>query len=85
MKKELTGEEIKLIKNKERNEVKSMATKQELEEKIVKALLQGEKPITYFENNTNFPEGERTINFIRQMLDEGIFILNGNKIRFNKK
>ncbi len=58
---------------------------QTLEEKIVKALLQGEKPITYFENNTDFPEGERTINFIRQMLDEGIFTLNGNKIRFNKK
>ena len=34
---------IKLIKNKERNEVKSMATKQELEEKIVKATEQNEK------------------------------------------
>ena len=34
---------IKLIKNKERNEVKSMATKQELEEKLVKATEQNEK------------------------------------------
>ncbi len=56
-----------------------------LQEKIINSLLQGEKPITYFENNTEFPEGEKAIIFIRQMLDEGIFILNGNKIRFNKK
>lgn len=34
---------IKLIKNKERNEVKNMATKQELEEKLVKATEQNEK------------------------------------------
>lgn len=65
--------------------LETQTTPQTIEEKIVKALLQGEKPITYFENNTEFPEGEKTINFIRQMLDEGIFTLNGNKIRFNKK
>ena len=34
---------IELIKNKERNEVKNMATKQELEEKLVKATEQNEK------------------------------------------
>ncbi len=65
--------------------LEAQTTTQTIEEKIVKALLQGEKPITYFENNTEFPEGEKTINFIRQMLDEGIFTLKGNKIRFNKK
>ncbi|MBO7276881.1 MAG: RecQ family ATP-dependent DNA helicase [Bacteroidales bacterium] len=63
----------------------SQTSNQTIEEKIIKILLQGEQPITYFENNTEFPEGEKTINFIRQMLDEGIFTLNGNKIRFNKK
>jgi ATP-dependent DNA helicase RecQ len=63
------------------NQTKSLS----LQEKIIKILLQGERPITYFENNTEFPEGEKTINFLRQMLDEGIFILNGDKIRFNKK
>ncbi len=63
----------------------SQNSNQTLEEKIIKILLQGEQPITYFENNIEFPEGEKTINFIRQMLDEGIFTLNGNKIRFNKK
>lgn len=56
-----------------------------LQEKIINTLLQGEKPISYFENNIEFPEGEKAIDFIRQMLDEGIFTLNGNKIRFNKK
>lgn len=56
-----------------------------LQEKIINALLQGEKTISYFENNTEFPEGEKAIDFIRQMLDEGIFILKGNKISFNKK
>ena len=56
-----------------------------LQEKIIEILLQGEKPISYFNNNTEFAEGEKAIEFIRQMLDEGIFTLNGNKIRFNKK
>ena len=56
-----------------------------LQEKIINALLQGEKTISYFENNTEFPEGEKAIDFIRQMLDEGIFILKNNKISFNKK
>ena len=35
--------------------------------------------------NIEFPEGEKAIDFIRQMLDEEIFTLNGDKIRFNKK
>ncbi|MBO7225151.1 MAG: RecQ family ATP-dependent DNA helicase [Bacteroidales bacterium] len=56
-----------------------------LQEKIIEILLQGEKPISYFNNNTEFAEGEKAIEFIRQMLDEGIFTLNGDKIRFNKK
>lgn len=56
-----------------------------LQEKIINTLLEGEKPITYFENNTEFPETEKAIEFIRLMLDEGIFILKGNKIQFNKK
>ena len=56
-----------------------------LQEKIIEILLQGEKPISYFNNNTEFAEGEKAIEFIRQMLDQGIFTLNGDKIRFNKK
>jgi ATP-dependent DNA helicase RecQ len=56
-----------------------------LQEKIITSLLEGEKTISYFENNTEFPEGEKAIDFIRQMLDEGIFILKNNKISFNKK
>ena len=56
-----------------------------LQEKIINSLLESEKPISYFENNTEFSQGEKAIEFIRQMLDEGIFILNGDKIRFNKK
>ena len=56
-----------------------------MQEKIINTLLQGEKPISYFENNIEFPEGEKAIDFIRQMLDEEIFTLNGDKIRFNKK
>jgi ATP-dependent DNA helicase RecQ len=56
-----------------------------LQEKIIEILLQGEKPISYFNNNTEFAEGEKAIEFIRQMLDQGIFTLKGDKIRFNKK
>ncbi|MEE1226168.1 MAG: ATP-dependent DNA helicase RecQ [Bacteroidales bacterium] len=56
-----------------------------LQEKIIEILLQGEKPISYFNNNTEFSEGEKAIEFIRQMLDQGIFTLKGDKIRFNKK
>lgn len=63
------------------NQTKSLS----LQEKIINSLLESEKPISYFENNTEFSQGEKAIEFIRQMLDEGIFILNGDKIRFNKK
>lgn len=56
---------IKLIKNKERNEVKNMATKQELEEKIVKATEQNEKLVERIKEM----EGTKQVE-IPQLIDE---------------
>ena len=64
-KKTKKAELIELIKNKERNEVKNMATKQELEEKIVKATEQNEKLVERIKEM----EGTKQVE-IPQLLDE---------------
>lgn len=64
-KKTKKAELIELIKNKERNEVKSMATKQELEEKIVKATEQNEKLVERIKEMEEAKQVE-----IPQLIDE---------------
>lgn len=52
-KKTKKAELIEIIKNKERNEVRKMATKQELEEKLVKSVEQNEKSVEKIKESEN--------------------------------
>ena len=71
---------IKMIKNKERNEVKNMATKQELEERLEKATEQNAKLVERIKES----EGNREMKFNDERLNDNILLQNGLYKKINK-
>ena len=71
---------IKMIKNKERNEVKNMATKQELEERLEKATEQNAKLVERIKKS----EGNREMKFNDERLNDNILLQNGLYKKINK-